>query len=273
MVLDLKLRTQLDIPLEAGIISPDRLAGLTESEIARVPLIHGNRKKSLGDFFDISGTCDGEIRLVGDFTKVKSVGSGMTGGRIIIEGNSGMHLGCAMSGGEIAVEGDAGDWTGAEMSGGRIVIKGNAGHMVGGAYRGGHMGLQGGEIIVHGNTGNEAGNSMRNGLIVIMGNSGDFTGANMFSGTIIVFGELGIRTGASMKRGSIISMRHADLLPTFTYSCFYHPSFLRLYLRRLRDMGISIDDAQIEGGYHRWCGDSMELNRGEVLLFSGSPGS
>ncbi len=266
MSLELTLRSAPDAPLEAEIISADKLAGLSAAKAAGLPVHHGNERAALGDFFDLKGKGDGEIRIEGDLSRVKLIGAGMSAGRIVIEGNAGMHLGVDMSGGEILVNGDAGDWVGAEMSGGRIVIEGDAGHMVGSAYRGSQAGVTGGEIIVHGNAGNETGNTMRGGLIAIGGDCGDFAGVNMGAGTIVVLGRLGQRPGAGMKRGSIVSMEDAELLPTFTYACTYRPIFLRLYLLRLRELGLGIEDGQIDGGYRRWSGDAVELNRGEVLL-------
>ncbi len=267
MSIKLTLHTTPTVPLEVEVITPDKLAGLSEAEVAALPVQHGNQPASLGDFFQVAGTGNGDVHLEGDLSRVKLIGSGMTGGRIVITGNVGMHVGAAMSGGEIVVEGDASDWAGAEMRAGRLIIKGNAGHLVGSGYRGSPIGMQGGEIIVHGNAGNEVGGAMRRGLIAIGGDSGDFTGVNMLAGTIIVLGKLGWRTGAGMVRGSIISMHEAELLPTFGYACTYHPTFLRLYLLHLRSLGLPIEDAQIHGKYRRWSGDSVQLNRGEILLF------
>ena len=111
---------------------------------------------------------------------------------------------------------------------------------------------------------------MRYGLIVIGGNADDFTGVNMHSGTIIVFGTMGIRAGAGMRRGSIICMQQAELLPTFQHACLYHPGFIRSYLSYLRKIGFrSFNAAYMTGLYHRWCGDSIALNRGEILLYAG----
>jgi formylmethanofuran dehydrogenase subunit C len=146
------------------------------------------------------------------------------------------------------------------------VIKGSAGHMVGSAYRGSPVGVRGGEIVVFGNAGNEIGSGMRRGLIAIGGDCGDFVGVNLLAGTIVVLGHLGWRTGAGMHRGTIVSMHPAEMLPTFTFACTYRPVFLRLYLAHLRRLGLPIDDAQVQGTYQRWCGDAIELNRGEVLL-------
>jgi formylmethanofuran dehydrogenase subunit C len=272
MTLHLTLHTQPDVPLEAEVITPDRLAGLSEAQIADLPVMHGNRTAGLGDFFHVTlspallRNGEAAIMLEGDLSRVKRIGEGMTHGRITIKGNAGMHLGAGMSGGEIVVEGDAGDWVGAEMKGGRIVVKGNAGHLVGSAYRGSRKGMLGGEIVVHGHAGVEVGNGMRRGLIAIGGDSGDFTGVNMLAGTIIVLGGMGWRCGAGMRRGSIISMRPSRILPTFNFDCIYRPSFLRLYLHHLRALGLPIDDEFIVGRYRRWSGDMVDLGRGEILL-------
>lgn len=269
MALKLKLHTQPDVPLETDCISPDRFQSLSTTEISALTIFHGNRQIALGDFFDCSGDFDGEIIIEGDCGNVKHIGSAMSFGKITIEGDVSTHTGAVMSGGEINIKGNAADWLGAEMLGGRITVKGNAGHMVGSGYRGSAVGMQGGEIIIHGNVRNETGNVMRRGLIVVGGNADDFTGVNMLAGTIIVLGEMGIRTGAGMKRGSIICQNKIEILPTFTRSCDYQPSFLRHYYKYLENLGFSINDSFLNGPFERWCGDSVELNRGEVLLYAG----
>ncbi len=270
MPLNLTLKAPPAVPLEAEAIAPDRLEGLSDAEVGAQKVMHGNEEAELGEFFTVAGKANGEIRVEGDCGRIKLIGAGMSRGRLVIAGNAGLHLGSAMTGGEIVVEGEAGDWLGAEMSGGRIEVKGDAGHTVGAAYRGSRVGMRGGEILVHGKAGNEIGNALRGGLIVVGGDAGDFTGVNMLSGTIVVLGALGIRSGAGMKRGSIVSMHDAEVLPTFTYACLYQPMFLRLYLQHLRAAGLPVADAQIAGRYHRWSGDSVELNRGEILLLEGA---
>jgi len=264
--LTLTLHTQPTVPLEADAIAPERLEGLSAAQVAAVGLLYGNQRAQIGDFFNVEGTCNGEIRVVGDASRVKRMGSGMSQGRLVIEGDAGMHLGAAMTGGEIRVQGNAGDWLGAEMSGGRITVTGNAGHMVGSALRGTRKGVEGGEIIVHGNAGNEIGSGMRRGLIAIGGDSGDFTGVNMLAGTVVVLGKLGWRTGAGMRRGTIVSVQSAELLPTFFYACAYRPVALRLVLGHLRGLGLPVTDEQLMGLYRRWSGDGVELSKGEILL-------
>ena len=269
MSMKLILHTVPEVPVEAALISPHHLAGMNENDASKIQLHHGNQVVCIGDFFRVEGKTNGEIHLEGDLSRIKHLGANMSQGLMHIHGDAGPHLGAGMSGGEILVDGNAGDWVGAEMSGGNIVIQGDAGHMVGSAYRGSAAGMRGGEIIVHGNTLNEAGHAMRNGLIVIGGNSGDFTGVNLLAGTIIVIGNPGTRTGASMKRGTIVCMHKTEILPTFTYSCVYHPTFMRVILQYTRDFGLPVTDNHITGRYHRWCGDSVEQNRGEILVYDG----
>jgi formylmethanofuran dehydrogenase subunit C len=266
MSLTLSLRGNLGVPLEAECISADQLAGLSVTDVEALPVLSGNRTACVGDFFKVVGEKDGEVRVEGDLRRVKMIGAGMSTGRIVVDGNVGQHLGMGMVGGEIVINGDAGDWLGPEMSGGRITVKGNAGHMVGSAYRGSRIGMRGGEIVVLGNAGNEIGNAMRNGLIAVGGNGGDFAGVNMLAGTIVIFGRSGDRPGAGMRRGSIAIMEQTALLPTFMFSCAYRPVYLRLYLLYLRQLGLPVSDAQIAARYRRWCGDSVFLNRGEVLV-------
>lgn len=267
MSLKLTLHSQPSVPLEAENISPDRLDGLAATEIAALPVQHGNQQEALGDFFKVEGTANGEIQLEGDLEKVKMIGYGMSHGSLVIHGDVGMHLGAVMSGGEILLEGNADDWAGAEMTGGLLNVKGDVGDALASNYRGSQVGMLGGEIFVHGNAGSEVGGAMRRGLIAVGGDSGDFTGVNMLAGSIIVLGNLGWRSGAGMVRGTIVSMHEARILPTFGYACTYQPSFLRLYLLRLREMGLPVEDAHLNGRYRRWSGDTVELNRGEILIF------
>jgi hypothetical protein len=61
-------------------------------------------------------------------------------------------------------------------------------------------------------------------------------------------------------------MAPAMPLATFAFSTVYRPPFLALYLRRLRALGLAVTDAQLAGRYARWCGDGLELRRGEILI-------
>ena len=66
-------------------------------------------------------------------------------------------------------------------------------------------------------------------------------------------------------------MAPATPLPTYVFACAYRPPFLALYLRRLRALGLAVTDEQLEGRYARWCGDGLELRRGEILILLRRP--
>lgn len=263
----LTLIRQPQAPLEAETITPDNFVGKSGRDICDLQLLHGNERINLGEFFRVEGDGSLDVVLNGDLSRVKYVGARMSRGRITVNGNVGMHLGAGISGGVIEVHGSVGDWAGAEMTGGKIHVRGNAGHGLGGAYRGSRHGMNRGLIIVEGNAGNEVGGLMRRGLIVVKGDVGDFAGVFMIAGSILVFGSLGIRAGAGLLRGTLITLKTAELLPTFRYSCTYQPGFMRLICRDLRAEGVEIPDFIETGFYRRYSGDCNRLGKGEILIY------
>jgi formylmethanofuran dehydrogenase subunit C len=265
MTLTLTMREQPVVALEAEALTPDRLAAASRAEIEGLPVWHGKERTRVGEFFAVSGSGD-DVRVEGDLSRVKFVGAGMTAGRLTVAGDVGMHAGAGMQGGELHVEGDAGDWAGASMRGGRLVVRGSAGRQLGGVYPGERAGMRGGEIVVHGDAGEQVGAGLRRGLIAVAGRVGEAGGLRMLAGTIVALGGLGARAGAGMRRGSIVTMAPATPLATFVFSCIYRPPFLALYLRRLRALGLSVSEEQLDGRYARWCGDGLELRRGEILI-------
>jgi formylmethanofuran dehydrogenase subunit C len=262
------------VPVEAECLTPDTFAGKTPTEVAALPVQHGNAPAQLGDFFRAEGKGpfepDGEIVIEGDCSRVKWIGAGMTRGRITVRGNVGMHLGAEMTGGEVHVHGNAGDWVGGEMRGGFIHVRGDAGHLVGAGYRGSRKGMRGGVILIGGKAGNEVGSVMRRGLIAIGGPVGDYPGVSLIAGSLFLFGDCGIRPGAGMKRGSLVFLgTKPALLPTFRYSCTYRPVFLSLFLRQLRAWGFAVEERFFTGDWQRHCGDLVGPGKGEILVWEG----
>src|SRR5918996_166590 len=156
MTLTLTLREEPVVPLEAEALSPDHLASANSAEIQALPVWHGNERTRLGEFFDVSGSGD-DVRLEGDLSRVKFVGAGMRGGR--------------------------------------LVVRGSAGRQLGGAYPGERAGMRGGEIVVHGDAGAQAGVGLRRGLIAVAGRVGEAAGLRMLAGTIVALGGLGAPPG------------------------------------------------------------------------------
>jgi len=149
--LRLLLREAPVVPVEADSLSPDRVDGLPRDQVRALPLFHGNKRKCVGDFFEVEGNGSETIEIEGDLRRFKKIGLGMTRGRLVVRGDTGMHLGAEMRGGEIEVFGGSGDWIGAEMSGGLIHIHGNAGNRAGAGYRGSETGMRHGAILIDGN--------------------------------------------------------------------------------------------------------------------------
>jgi formylmethanofuran dehydrogenase subunit C len=266
VTLTLTLREAPAAPVRTAGLCPDRLAGLSRSEIERLALWHGNRRAAVGDLFAVSGDAGDDVRIEGDLARVAGIGAGMASGRLTVDGRAGAHTGGGMTGGELEVSGDAGDWAGAEMQGGRLVVRGAAGRRLGGAYAGSRAGMTGGEIIVHGDAGDEAGAALRRGLIAVAGRAGAAAGLSALAGTLVVLGALGPNAGAGMRRASIACMSEPALLPSYAKASTYRPLFLRLMLRRLCELGLPVTDEHVDGRYTRWSGDALELNRGEILI-------
>lgn len=267
-MLRLVLKTATSIAVEADCIVPEQLAGKSPVEIAALPVQYGNAQAPLGDFFYVEGDAgDQSIVIEGDCSRVKRIGAGMAAGRILVEGNVGMHAGAQMRGGTLEVTGRAEDWAGAQMRGGTLLIRGDAGNLLGAAYRGSRTGMRGGVILVEGNAGLEIGAGMRRGLIAVRGDVGEFAGASMIAGTVFIFGKPGGRLAAGMKRGTIACLGgKPDVLPTFREDCVYHPVFLRIYLRWLREVGFALDDECLQRAYRRYSGDLVALGKGEILV-------
>lgn len=255
----LTLRSPSPIPLEVDGILPERVANLSPLEVAKLPVLHGNRTEPLGEHFDVSASTLGDVRFSGDTRNVHGIGKGMTGGFVYVDDDVGRHAGAWMTGGELIVDCDAGDWLGAEMKGGRIEVRGSAGHCVGAAYRGSRKGMTGGSILVRCGVGHEAGLLMRRGLIVVKGNTGEFAGASMIAGTLVVMGTLGRRAGAGMKRGTLLALGGVEeVSPGFRYSCDCEPAFLRMLLK-----GVGVE---VVGAMKCYRGDVLTGGLGELWV-------
>ncbi|HNW37418.1 MAG TPA: formylmethanofuran dehydrogenase subunit C, partial [Methanosarcina vacuolata] len=110
-------KKEIDIKLEADVITPDAFAGKSAEEIGNLAIWQGPKTYPLSEFFEVIGNggssaAETLIRIKGDAIRVKRIGEGMSAGKIEIEGSAGMHVGTGMKGGEIIVYGDADSWAG-----------------------------------------------------------------------------------------------------------------------------------------------------------------
>ena len=265
--IELRLHTAPKVPLEAELVSPDRLADMDHEAICALPIYHGKRPMRLDQFFEVTGERSDLIEMHGDLHRVRWLGRGMTRGKLTVHGAVGMHLGAYMRGGEIEVHGDASDWIGAEMKNGTIRVHGNGGGQIGAGYRGSLAGMKNGTIIVDGDAGLEVGLRMRRGMIVIGGRARDFVGLQMKGGTIVLMGGAEIRTGAWMVRGTIISLAPLQMLPTFSRACECEPIVMTLLARHLASVGINLPEPGSSGTYEMFGGDGAVPGKGEIFVW------
>jgi len=263
----LALRERPPFRLSLLGLTPERLAGLGEAEIARLPLQQGNRRGVLGDWFTVGAAGGPDERLtlaVGD-DRLDDVGAGMSRGEIQVEGDVGARAGMAMSGGRLVVAGSAGQGAATAMSGGDLRIAGTAGDGLGGALPGERNGMSGGTVIVAGAAGSGVGDRLRRGLVVVASAVGPCCGARMSAGTIVVGGRLAEFAGAAMRRGSILGLGDcAEILPSFGESGIHDLVFQRLLARLLERSGLPELAARLQP-LRRWQGDLAIAGKGEIL--------
>lgn len=271
MPLVLTLKNTTSIPVEVDSIRLETVREQSAADVARTLVQYGNKQLELGEFFDLSGSAADDNTMIwqGDCSRIKLIGTGLTAGKVIVDGAAGMHVGAEMMGGEIEVRGNAGDWGGAEMHGGRIWIRGNAGHCIGAVYRGGRRGMTGGEILIEGDCGNELAHTLRRGTIAVRGRVGDGAGFNMLAGTLLLFGGSGVRPGAGMRRGTIVYLGTElppPMLPTYKLAGQAQPVYLSVYLRYLSQIGWHVPPECFSASYRQFNGDFLELGKGEILV-------
>ena len=216
VILKTRPRAKPKIPIEAEEIIPQNFLRKND-----VKVFEGNKERSLEDLFFV--TTEGpavspdqvEVVLTGDTGVIKRVGEYMNAGRIIIEGDIGMHCGNFMSAGEILIRGNADAWLGREMRGGRIVCEGDAGHYCAAGYRGEKRGMRGGIVEVKGNAGDFAAEYLSGGDVIVHGNCGDLPGVEMRGGTLVIGGDC-TRPCGNMTGGTCMVFGSVNqFLPTF----------------------------------------------------------
>jgi formylmethanofuran dehydrogenase subunit C len=253
----------------SGIL-PDRLAGRSEVEIARLSIRADERPCSLGDVCTVRGTAgDGRIECRGDFTRVHWLAAGMQWGEMVVDGAVGRHAAAGMTGGRLSIGGDAGDWLAAELGGGTVHVAGNAGDNTASALPGSQYGLRGGMVLVEGHAGSLAGARMRRGIVAIGGDCGPAAAFELRAGTVFVIGAVGPQAGLAMRRGSLITGSfRPHIPPLFRRGARWRPTFLPLLAAGLRQAGFraigSLANA-FSRPWQQWHGDPLAGGRGEIF--------
>jgi len=214
----LRLHTQPALSIDLHTLHPERLRGLSATEVSHLPLRHGRDAATVGDFCHVSTATDmpDTLTLDGDFSCFHRIGQGLKDGRIVVTGSVGDLAGAGMRGGQLVIEGHARDLTGCEMAGGRLEVHGNVRDHAAGAQVGSLDGMRGGTFIVRGHAGARLADRMRRGTLVVCGDTGDHLASRMVAGTVLVGGRTGAHPAWGMRRGSLVFAGPApDLGPTF----------------------------------------------------------
>jgi formylmethanofuran dehydrogenase subunit C len=257
------------VAIDVRSLQPAEIFTIPRSEIEKIPITVGNRLILLGDVSKVEcSTRDAdELLFTGVTAFVNHAGHGMKTGKLIIADEGGSFIGAGMCAGEIEVLGSAGDCLGLGMQGGLVRVQGNAGNWCGACQPGQGSGMSGGIILVGKNAGQETGAGMQRGLIFISGDTGEYAGARMQAGSLFVIGKAGVGTGLGMRRGSIVAGKIENLLPGFTSTGFADNEWLRIYSKMLEKKGIYLPSAWMEREMHRYNGDTLELGKGELIVY------
>jgi formylmethanofuran dehydrogenase subunit C len=246
-----------ELILEADSITPDAFAGKTAEQIAQLPVYQGKQDCSLGEFFSVAGqagstAAETQIVIAGDCSKVKYIGSKMSAGEVIVNGDTDMYAGAWMKGGKLHVKGNVHSFCGLGMEGGEFLIDGNAGNYLAASYRGDWRGMQGGLIRVKGNVGSDICSFMNGGTLIVEGNADVHIATHAEGGKIIIKGNVKRRIGGQMVKGEVILFGTVDvMMPGFKY---------------VRDVEMEVDGAKAM--FHEFIGDLGERHpkrKGETV--------
>ncbi|HUD72591.1 MAG TPA: formylmethanofuran dehydrogenase subunit C [Dongiaceae bacterium] len=234
--------------VDAAGLAPEHLAAIDPAAAARatVPTTAGDA--AIGDLFTLTRTAgpDAALELEGDLGRFDRLGSGMTRGRLTVEGNAGHRAGEGMRGGILLICGDAGDEAGAPLPGAP-------------------EGQAGGVLIVRGRAGACAGYRMRRGFMAL-GGAGDAAGAALIAGTMLLLSAPGAGTGAMMRRGTIVVLGPFQPGPMFARSGRTVAPWLGPYVDAMAAAGLGAPVDPATATFVRYRGDLADGALGEILV-------
>lgn len=262
--LELTLKTDPGQRIDLSQLTPNRINGMSEVDIANIKVNTNKTPVTVGDIFTLAMGDLTSIRFSGLNDRCDYVGDEMETGSITIDGNAGAYTAARMKGGKLEVTGNTGDYMGASTKGGHIIVRGNTGNYAGGRHHAENQGCRGATIHIHGNAGDHLGERMRRGIIIVGGDAGDYVASRIIAGTIIVGGENGRRPAYGMRRGTVVLQSDSDLLPTFADCGVIDLPILKMIKRNLEtiDAGNAITTSRVR----RFAGDMASLGKGEILV-------
>ena len=260
VTLTLTLRAEPDVPLDAEVLTPDRLAGA--QDIGRAAGVARQRARAARRVLRGLGSGD-DVRFEGDLRRVRYVGAGMT-----IRGGHGRRRcrgprGAAMGGGALPSTVTPATGPAPGCDGGTLVVRGSAGSPARRRPARRASGHARRRDRRPGDAGERAGEGLRRGLIAIGGRAGRGRGVAHAGRDDRRARRARPRRARACAAARSSRWRRAAAA-TFAFSCLYRPESCalpapaaRARARRLREL---------DGRYARWCGDGLELRRGEILI-------
>jgi formylmethanofuran dehydrogenase subunit C len=263
--LRLVLRAAPDQRLDLSPLTPDRLAGLSTTAIAALPVHTTRHGVTVGDTFHVHPGDPAEIVIDGGSERFDRVGEAMRTGVLTVRGDVGQQAGRLMAGGSLVIQGNAGGWAASGLRGGLVEITGDAGGFLGGPLAGERTGMRGGVVLVRGSAGMRAADRLRRGLVVVEGGAGAHAGSGMIAGTLVVCGGAGVLPGILMRRGTIVLGVAADLAPSFVSAGRAELVFTRLLGRAVASFSDKAA-ACVDRAGMRYAGDMAVLGKGELFV-------
>ena len=70
-----------------------------------------------------------------------------------------------------------------------------------------------------------------------------------------------------MDKGTIVMFNKPEIIRTFKLTSTYNPTFLRVFLKMLKEYGMPVDNKHFTGIYDRYSGDLASLGNGEIYIW------
>jgi formylmethanofuran dehydrogenase subunit C len=260
------LRQRPEQRLDLSPLVPHRLAGKTAAQIERIELQTTRTRADVGEIFRVRMGDPEHVRIENACDRLDRVGSEMTAGEFVVEGNIGIQAGRLMRGGRLTLRGSVGPWAASGMTGGVIEILGAAGDRLGGPLAGEMAGMRGGVVVVRGSAGERAGDRMRRGTIIIEDEAGAYAGSRMIAGTLVVVKKAGSLPGFLMKRGTVVLGAGCSVMsPTFV-DCGMHSLVAMRLWAALIDPYSRRAASLLKRPLRRFAGDMAVLGKGEIFI-------
>ena len=264
--LTFRLNAAPDERLDLSELTPAKLAKMSTADISKIVVGTTKSQRTVGDLFTVSGSAGDTVTISGSTNRLDSIGTGLDGGTIIVEGDVGVCAGRSMKKGTLEIRGDAGAFLASNLSGGVITVKGSAGSNVGAQWPGDKFGMIGGTVAIEGDAGDRVGDRMRRGTIVVHGRCGAEAGSRMIGGTIWTERGFGASPGILLRRGTLIGPSVERMLPTFADSGRHDLVVLRILSRYLKATLGPLAPRPLSGAVHKFAGDLATIGKGEILL-------